>query len=299
MGSFAKVTGGAGGAILAGGMLMMAFPAQSSAAATHYVTVPCGTAALAAAITAANAQGGTVLRLARHCTYDITTPATAATGLPAITGDVTLVGGSATTIRRAPGEDALFRILEVSAGARLRIAGISILGGNTAGMGGGILNAGTLVLRQVTLSGHRAANGGAVANSAGARATISRTLLTANATTSVGGGGVINLGVLTVIESVIQSNTAPINGGGVNTQPAGTTQLIQSTVARNTSGSLGGGISNLGNTMLHRTLVERNVASGGGGIATANSNVLHSRSTVGNNQPDNCSPLNTITGCVN
>src|SRR6184192_2070961 len=102
MGSIAKVTGGAGAAILAGGTLLMASPAQASAPGARVVRVPCSSAALAAAITAANAPGGAVLRLARHCTYTVTTPATAATGLPDITGDVALVGGPGTTIQRDP-----------------------------------------------------------------------------------------------------------------------------------------------------------------------------------------------------
>jgi hypothetical protein len=298
MGSIAKVTGAAGVAILAGGTLMMASPAQSSAAGARVIRVPCSTAALAAAIVAANSPGGAVLRLARRCTYTITTPATAATGLPTVTGDVALVGGPGTTIQRDP-TAALFRVLDVSAGASLRVAGITILNGSTAGLGGGIQNAGRLVLRQTTLSGNRGGNGGAVANSAAGRATISRSLLTANATTGVGGGGVINFGVLTVSDSALRFNTAPINGGSVNTQPGGTTQLIQSTISRNTSGGLGGGISNLGTTTLNRTLVEHNRGSAGGGIATGNTNVLLSRSVVRNNQPDNCNPLNTIQGCVN
>jgi len=217
MGSFAKVTGGTGAAILAGGTLLMASPAEAGAAGARVVRVPCDSAALAAAITAANAPGGAVLRLARRCTYTITTPATAATGLPDITGDVALVGGPGTTIQRDP-TVAAFRLLNISSGARLRVAGITIVNGSIAGLGGGIQNAGRLVLRQTTLSGNRASNGGAVANNAGGTVTISRSVITANATTGVGGGGVINFGVLTVFGSALRFNTAPINGGGVNTQ---------------------------------------------------------------------------------
>ena len=297
MSSFARVTGAACAATAAGGMLMMTLPARAMAASAHVVTVPCDTAALAAAITTANTAGG-VIRLAPRCVYQITTPATVATGLPRITGDVTLVGGPSTTIRRDPAA-AAFRILDVAAGARLRVAGIFILNGTTAGLGGGIQNAGVLVLGRVTLSGNTAANGGAVANSAGGTATISRTVFTANATTSVGGGALINFGTATISAGALRFNTAPINGGGVNTQPGGVTQVIRSTIANNVSGGVGGGLSNLGTTTLNRTLVEGNRASGGGGIATGNSNVLLSHSIVRNNQPDNCSPQGTIPGCVN
>jgi hypothetical protein len=299
MSSFSKITGGAGAVILASGALLTASsPAWPATAGRRVVHVPCGTAALAAAITAANAPGGAVLLLARRCTYTITTPATAGTGLPAITGDVTLVGGPATTIRR-DASAAAFRVFDVAAGGRLRVVGISILDGSTAGLGGGIQNAGTLVLRRVTLSGNTASSGGGVANLPNARVTVSRTLFAANAASAVGGGALINFGVATIGVSVIKANTAPVNGGGVNTQPSAVTALSRSVVEANTSGSLGGGLANLGSTTLNRSVVERNRGSGGGGIATANGNVVLSHSIVRNDQPDNCSPLNTIPGCQN
>jgi hypothetical protein len=267
------------------------------ASGPRVVKVPCSAAALAAAITSANTVPA-VLRLSRNCTYSIATPATATTGLPTITGNVTLLGGPRTTIRRDLGA-AVFRILDVAAGGTLRVTGIAITNGNIAGLGGGIQNAGTLVLRHVTMSGNRATNGGAVSNSAAGTATIFRSLLNANSTTGVGGGGFINLGTITVSGTVLSGNTAPINGGGVNTQPGGTTRLIQTTVDHNTSGGLGGGIANLGTTSLDRTLVTANRGSAGGGIATGNTNVTLVRSIVRNNIPDNCNPLNTIPGCVN
>jgi hypothetical protein len=295
VGSFARVTGGAAAAVLAGAMPVTASPAQASA---RVVRVPCDSAALAAAITAANNPAGGVLRLAPRCVYTITTPATATTALPVITGADTLVGGRGTTIRRDPAAVA-FRILDVAAGGSLSVIGIAIFNGNTAGLGGGVQNAGRLVLSRTTLSGNGAGNGGAVANIAGARATISRSVLSANATTGVGGGGVINSGVMTIFASALLLNTAPTNGGGVNTQVSGTTQLIRTSVDRNTSGGLGGGISNLGTTTLNRSVVRFNRGSSGGGIATGNTNILLSRSVVRNNNiPNNCSPANTIPGCV-
>jgi hypothetical protein len=279
-------------------MLALASAAPSTAAGPRVVKVPCRAAALAAAITTANASTGTVLRLAADCTYSIATPATAATALPDITGNVTLVGGPRTSIRRDPAAATQFRILNVAAGAMLRLAGLSILNGRTAGLGSGIQNAGTVVLRQTTLAGNTAGNGGALANIAGATATVSRSLFTANTTTGVGGGGVINLGTLTVIGTVFSVNTAPINGGAINTQPGGVTRIIQTTVTHNSSNGLGGGISNLGTTLLERTVVSSNRGSAGGGIATGNTNVIFRRSVVRNNIPDSCNPLNTIPGCV-
>lgn len=297
MRSFSKVTG----VVLTGGTLAMAQATPSMAARTRVVKVPCRTSALAAAITTANTAGtltGTVLRLAAGCTYSIVTPAVAATGLPAITGKVTLAGGPRTVIRRDPAAATQFRILDVAAGATLRVAGLSILNGSAAGLGGGVQNAGTVVLRRTTLAGNRAGNGGALANIAGATATVSRSVFTANATTGVGGGGIINSGTLTVIGTLLSANTAPINGGAVNTQPGGVTRLLQTTVTNNSSGGLGGGISNLGTTTLVGTLVRRNRGSAGGGIASGNTDVFLPRSVVRDNVPGNCSPVNTIQGCV-
>ena len=283
--------------MLAGGTLILASPAQASG--PRVVKVPCSAAALAAAITSANTVPA-VLRLSANCTYSIAIPSTADTGLPTITGNVTLTGGPRTTIRRDPAAAALFRVLDVAAGGTLRVTKIAITNGNLATFGGGIQNAGTLVLRHVTMSGNRAANGGAVANRMAGTATIFRSLLTANSTTSVGGGGLINLGMLTVSGSVLSGNTAPINGGGVNTQPGGTTRVVQTTVHHNTSGGVGGGIANLGTTSLDRTLVTANRGSGGGGIATSNTNVTLARSIVRANIPWRIgNPLNTIPGCVN
>lgn len=296
MGSFARMTVGAGIAALTGSLPMAASPATATAA-ERVVRVPCGAAALNAAITEANGTPGRLLRLTPHCVYGITTPATAATALPAITGDVILVGGPGTTIRRDPAASTPFRILDVATGARLRMAGIAVLDGRTTGLGGGIQNAGRLVLSEVTLAGNTAADGGAIANLAGATATVARSILKANTTTGVGGGGLLNAGTATVFASAVLSNTAPINGGGVNTQPNGTTRLIRTVVEHNSSGGLGGGLSNLGNTTLSRAVVRFNQGSAGGGIASANTNVVISRSLVRDNTPGNCSP-NTIPGCT-
>jgi hypothetical protein len=151
----------------------------------------------------------------------------------------------------------------------------------------------------VDITNNVAANGGAVSVSAGATGTFSEVSFFLNGTTGVGGGGVINFGTLTVTKSRISDNTAPINGGGINTQPGGVTTLVHTTIEDNTSGGLGGGLSNLGTTALERSTVMNNTGSSGGGIATGNTDVSLKKSKVSGNNPDNCSPLNTIPGCVN
>ena len=288
-------------AALAGAALAAApaAAAQAVTAGPGVVSVPCSVSALVTAINTANSGGPSTLLLAGNCTYSITTPATASDGLPLITGHVSLVGGGNTVIRRSPAALTAFRVLEVATSGSLRVSDLSIRNGSTAGLGGGILNAGTLWISKVTFTGNKAGNGGALSNAAGATATIDDATMFQNTTTGVGGGGILNSGTLTLAESNLSGNHAPINGGGLNTQPSGISHIIDSQFTRNVSGSLGGAISNLGTTTLSGTSVRFNTGSSAGGIATGNTSVTLKNSTVTSNTPDNCSPLNTIQGCVN
>ncbi len=300
MGSFIRLSGimAVAGA-LAGTALMAAPAAQATTSPPGTIMVPCAPNALAAAITTANLSlTTTTLVLPWNCTYNITTPATVSDGLPVITGHINLMGAN-TVIRRTPLTIAAFRILDVAVGGSLSLTNISVQNGSTTGLGGGIQNAGTLQLSQVTLSGNTAGNGGGLANAAAATANIFNTVFDGNTTTGVGGGGIINSGTLTMAGSTLSGNHAPINGGGLNTQSSGISQIRLSNFLRNVSGGLGGGISNLGTTTLQDTRVQLNTGSSGGGIATGNANLTLRRSTVTNNSPDNCNPLNTVPGCVN
>jgi hypothetical protein len=231
--------------------------------------------------------------------------------MPQIIGNVTLLGGPGTTIRHDPATMANFRILDVAGAGALRVLNIFLRNGNPAGDGGGIQNAGRLLLDHVTLEGNLAGipltaggNGGGLANLRGARAMIAHTVISANeavrtlAETATGnGGGIYNAGSLTLLESRLLANNATStvgvagtgNGGGINTQPGGTSRIIQSTVVDNAATNSGGGVFNVGATSLIRTLVLRNRATTGGGVFGT---VTIRRSIVRGNTPDNCSPAN-------
>lgn len=90
--SLALVTALAGGAI-----------AQTQAVAhATTVDVPCSVSDLVEAINTANGSlGADTLRLARKCTYKLTSPdaANPANGLPAITSEITIDGNGATITR--------------------------------------------------------------------------------------------------------------------------------------------------------------------------------------------------------
>ena len=261
--------------------------------------MPCSTASLVSAITAANtAVGATTLQLSSNCTYTLFTAAAPGDGLPVIANDITLAGLPNTVIRRSSAAP-LFRLIEVGTAGDLTVSNVSLMNGNTTSLGGGILDAGTLVVTSSRISGNKASNGGGVSVSAVGSATIASTLMNLNTTTGVGGGAVIDFGTLRLVSSVLDSNTAPINGGGLNVQPGGNAAGQQTTFTNNTSGGLGGGISNLGTLSLAGSQVRLNQASSGGGIATGNNNVTLVSTIIKKNTPNNCSPANTISGCVN
>jgi hypothetical protein len=183
--------------------------------------------------------------------------------MPLITASIALLGGPGTVISRS--SVTAFRILDIAAGGALRVSNAAIQNGSTAGLGGGIQNAGTLHLKQVLLSGNSAANGGGMANISGGTANIHHTVLDRNTTTGVGGGGIINSGTMTLLGSSLSGNTAPINGGGLNTQASGKADIVNSAFDHNVSGGLGGAISNLGSTSLTVSVVQFNTGSAGGG----------------------------------
>ena len=105
----------------------------------------------------------------------------------------------------------------------------------------------------------------------GATVTVSGlTIENGKALNGGGGGGISNLGILTVTNSAVTGNSALNFGGGI--ENFGTLTLTNSTVAGNTAGCChGGGIGNSGtltvkNTILANSLSSGNCYRGGGGV---------------------------------
>jgi hypothetical protein len=297
MGSFARTAGGIAAATLAGATLTAApsaANAQSAANARRVVIpVPCDSAQLPSAVVQANAAGTATIRLARNCTY--LTNATLSFGGGATTPNITLLGGPATAIKADPAAPP-GPILNVAAGATLRVQGIFILGGNNTtgtGLGGGIANAGTLTLNFVTITGNTATFVGGVYNTG--HAVIAHSVINAN-TATANVGGIFNGGTMTVFETLVAGNHADGEAGGIGINPGTTTKIVQSTIKNNTAATRGGGIDNFGTTSLDRTLVQENKASltnpnSGGGIFTqATGTITLKRSIIRRNSPNNCTP---------
>lgn len=164
-----------------------------------------------------------------------------------------------------------------------------------SGLGGGLINSGTVTISNSTISNNRAGSlgfntgyGGGIYN-IGALTLISTTL-SGNTANGGGifpygyGGGAYNIGTLTLINSVVISNGAighpgPYIGGGIGggiLNNNGTLIIMNSTLSGNyTRGSKyiagsGGGIHNTGvlmitNSTLSNNQANRDVITGGGG----------------------------------
>ncbi|HEX6856875.1 MAG TPA: right-handed parallel beta-helix repeat-containing protein, partial [Streptosporangiaceae bacterium] len=165
--------------------------------------------------------------------------------------------------------------------------------------GGGILDLGTLVLRNVRLTGNSAPSGGGLAIQNGAHATISFSELDGNNATGAAGGAIDNSADLVVDHSRLTGNTAHTFGGGVFTLDPGTSRITRTVVARNVAGRTGGGIVNTAGATtvlaLDRVVFNR-AGSAGGGIFNGGTIMLRF-TLVAFNSPDNCSPQGTIQGC--
>lgn len=216
------------------------------------MVVPCSTAALVAAVNAANAFGSGTLELASNCDYALAAPSGTGRGPDGllINGRLRLIGGVSTRISRSASAATNFRIIEVAAGASLFLENAFVSGGLTDATvpgndtGGGILSSrGIVELFRTTIEKNTADSGAGISNDSG-RLIVLDTLVHDNSTRvqGGGGGGIHNDGSNTIENSIIRSNTANTSGGGLYNGQGGRTDTIRATIDRNTAGTNGGGV---------------------------------------------------------
>jgi hypothetical protein len=270
--------------------LTLGAPVVASAAPPS-ATIPCGNVtALAAAITAANAGGGTI-NLAAGCDYVLTSADANGNGLPVVVASIGVNGNGASI-----DGNGIARVLEV-AGGNLTLNDLIITGGSAPDFGGGIANVGgTLTLNHTQVTGNAAAiAGGGIASatfdpSSVAKLTLNNSTVTENKQTAdpfteggLGGGGIVNLlGTATLNSSQVSHNFAlGFVGNGIANGDymgfSGTSSLLtlnNSQVNGNTGpNSGGGGIQNLlGKVTVNSSQVNGNTSLNGGGISSGNGN---------------------------
>jgi len=182
-------------------------------------------------------------------------PGATITFAPDVTGAISLIQGElvigkALTIT-GPGARSLAvsgndlrGVFDINRVGPVNLEGLTITGGRLDGSeGGGIFNAGTLILIRCTVTGNRA----------------------------VDGGGIANAGTLTVVESTVSGNHASGYGGGIfsetdNDLSSSSTTILNSTVSGNTADA-GGGVTNYnGLTRVLYSTITNNQAPDGGGL---------------------------------
>ena len=261
-----------------------------------------GACSLRAAIQHANASGGGTVDLdGGHYRLSIggRDEDAGATGDLDVRSAITLDGDGATV-------DAgrIDRVLHVLAGASLRLDDVTLTGGDAQGTtasgnsGGGVLNAGTLVVDRSTITANRSVRaGGGIEAEDGSRTTVDRSTLSRNATgAGPGNGGGLHLtgtGTVGVERTHVVHNTAAAEGGGLWNSAGGTMTVSRSVVSGNSASgddaeNGGGGLYNDGGSLtVTRSHVEGNVADGtagsGGGILNNGGTLVVERTTLRGN----------------
>lgn len=198
-----------------------------------------------------------------------------------ITRSITLVGaGPGMTIIDGQMTDTAVLI---SGSPTVSISELTIQNGDTTSVdGGGLLNeGGTVSLTNVVVQNNRAPNGAGITND-GVMILDNVTVRNNVADELVGdvsicadcaGGGIYNLSVMTITNSIIHGNMAKYGGGidnAINSAISATNVEVYGNTAQNNPAdpdSAGGGIENLGTLTLTNSTVRNNEAPFGAGIA--------------------------------
>jgi hypothetical protein len=194
-----------------------------------------------------------------------------------------------------------FRLMEVQAGGRLTLRGLTLTDGGGfqfSGYGAAIRNGGTLTLERCTLSNSGSSfdligyyvQGGAIYNDSGCTLTLTECTLSGNG--GLGGGAIENSGILTLGQCTLSGNQSAFGGGAIVNDTTGTLTLTQCTLSGNSSmssGSVvgsfrgsGGAIQNKGTLQMTQCVLSGNTGSYGGAIWNAGMLTLEQCTLSGN-----------------
>jgi hypothetical protein len=145
------------------------------------------------------------------------------------------------------------------------------------------IEGGTLSLDHITLTGGKGVLGGGIRNLG--TVTLTHSSVISNSTDN-DGGGIRNEGSLTISDSSIINNSAGGSGGGINN--LNVVKITNSSIANNTAGAIGGGMSNQASiTIINSSIVGNRVTGNGfgGGIANGNDLTVVNSIISGNSTP--------------
>lgn len=263
--------------------------------------IPCSSASLISAISAATATSSpTTVALTSGCTYVLSAPnntSDGGTGLPVITGNVTIQGNGATLERSSASGTPAFRLFDVASGGSLTLSAVTLSNGLANGGqqgGGAVFNHGTLSISASSFLNNSSpsttgTSGGAI-NSSGI---LSITTSYFSGNTAQEGGAVFNQSNASITDSTFSGNSAQIYGGGALLNAFGTESLVGDTFVGN-SGPGGGAIDN--DTALNisdSTFTDNTAGTSGGGAIDNFGNTSITQSTfAGNISPYSSNILN-------
>ncbi|MCX6021034.1 MAG: hypothetical protein NTZ05_04770, partial [Chloroflexi bacterium] len=172
--------------------------------------------------------------------------------------------GGVMQIGDAPGE-VNERMLHVLPGGSLTLDNFLVRYGQSADGGGVILNEGTVILKNSTVTQGAATGsgkGGAILN----RGTLilENTIITGN-TAGGDGGGIYNEGTLFMTNSVVQSNTAGGSGAAIFNAAGASMEATGSVFTANTATGTGGALTNGGTLSLISSTLSANQGASGAG----------------------------------
>jgi len=172
---------------------------------------------------------------------------------------------------------------------------------NKATHSAGLYNGGSATLTNVTISGNESSSGGGIGNG-GVNPPALRILTLVDSVISDNvagsGGGIFNGhdGAMTIMRTVIRSNHALGSGGGIDN--IGDLSVVDTAIVGNTAPSFGGGIYHaLGQATLERVSITGNAGTPGGGIDHGSGDMTVLNSTLsGNYSPTEPGPFGPIPG---
>ena len=251
----------------------------------------CDFTTIQAAIDDASTPNGAII--------EITDPIHTEAGI-VVNKDVTIRGlGAANTIVQAheTPDEAPDRVFLVEEGAAAILEGMTIRHGKPSveEHGGGIMNHGTLTLKNCVVSDNTAIGGGGMCNN-GALTLINSTVSNNTARDTAppgvfacGGGGGIRSGkgTLTLINRTISGNQAGTRyrgaGGGVRIGCQCTAVFTNSTINGNSSVHSGGGISVVGTLQLVNCTISNNTTNGKGEGVCVHGRLDYENTLIANN----------------
>ena len=263
-------------------------------------TLDSGPGSLRQAMLDANASSAA----ADTITFSVSGTITLVSPLSTITGagGPLTIDGSGRTIT-VDGNNAV-RPFEVGGGANVTIKAITITRGLGPDGAGGILNLGTLLLDNVTVSANTTLFNGAGIFHAGQLLTLQSSTISGNSA-GINGGGIASNGPLTILNSTIRNNGAG-DGGGISQEGVSLT-ITNSTISGNTA-STSAGISAVSfapqTVAITNSTISGNTSSGsfsgfaGGGLYFAHNGAVQTVSIIHSTITGNQGPAGSGGGVV-